>query len=288
MNNDKTATCNDKPNDKKECWKGCCFEYILSALKSADHALMYADFGKIYRYGTLRNEINNLVKQGKLLSLPKEWPKRFILPEWAQRPEYACVQRSDKRSTVGRFDFLSYLESLNWTSSLSVHNLKLCFPVYQFRWLGTGWTYYSDSKSYSRVLELSYPVKVQCFDTGSVLMSVKCSTRPFPLDVNGLLALSNLLVEVKCALHATCIPEPMTWNVVHWHLNRDSEQLMGDCVGVHLTFRDLFDDSAQFYYKRELNKVRAEVSQSPKRSIQEVFENILNRDNADKGGKLKC
>lgn len=89
-------------------------------------------------------------------------------------------------------------------------------------------------------------------------------------------------MEVKCALHSPNVPDPLTWRVAHWHLNRDSEQLQGGGLDVYLTFKDLFDDSAQFYYKRALKKVRAEVSQSPQRSIQEVFEAALNRDNFGK------
>jgi hypothetical protein len=282
FNNETPESSNDKMNYKKQyCKQQCCSEYILNTLKAANHALNYMDFGKPYKYGTLRNEMSKLIQQGKVLALPKECPKRFILPEWAHRLEYACAKGNDKKGTVGRFDFLSYLESLGWTANLAVHNLKLSFLVYQFRWLGSGWNYCGESRSYSRILELSYPVSVQCFDTGSVLVSIRSSSRPFPLDINGLLALSNLLGEVRHALQAPCIPDPVTWNVVHWHLNRDSEELTGGGLDVHLTFRDMFADSAQFYYKRELKRMRAEVSQSPQRTIQEVFENILNRENAD-------
>jgi hypothetical protein len=229
--------------------------------------------------------MSTLVKHGKVLVLPMEWPRRFILPEWAHRPEYACVQRNDKKGTVGRLDFLSYLERLEWTSPLAVHNLKLGFPVYQLRWLGAGWDYYKASKSFSRGFDLSYPVSVQCFETGSVLVGISCSSRPFPLDVDGLLALSSLLGEVRNALHAPCIPDPATWSIEQWHLNRDSEELMGGGLDVNLTFRDFFADSAQFYYKRSLDKMRAEVSQSPKRTIKELFETILDRDNARKVGQ---
>jgi hypothetical protein len=223
-------------------------------------------------------------KDGKVVSLPNEWPKRFILPQWATRPEYACAIRNDKKGTVGRFDYLSYLVGVGWSSVLAVHNLKFRFQVYHFRWVGMDWRFCSQSKSYSRLLELSYPVRVQCFDTGSVLVSVKCTARPFPLDMDGLLGLSNLLGQVKHALHASCIPEPMDWQVVHWHLNRDSEKLTGGGLDVNLTFRDFFGDAAQFYYKQPLNVVRAEVSQNPKLSLQEVFEKIIDRDNFA-GGK---
>jgi hypothetical protein len=185
---------------------------------------------------------------------------------------------------VGSFDFLSYLERLGWTSLLSVHNLKLTFLAYQFPWLNSSWSYCAQSKSWSKLLELSYPTRVECFDTGSVVVNMRCSARPFPLDENGLLALYGLLAEVKCILHSPNIPDPMFWRVAHWHLNRDSEQLQGGGLDVYLTFRDLFDDSAQFYYKHSLKKMRAETSQSPKQTIQEVFETVLNRENIEKRG----
>ncbi len=54
---------------------------------------------------------------------------------------------------------------------------------------------------------------------------------------------------------------------------------MGDGLDVHLTFRDLFGDAAQFYYKKQIDKMRAEVSQTPKKSVKEVFEKIIDRDN---------
>ncbi len=228
--------------------------------------------------------MKELVDNNLVVAIPKEWPKRFILTEWAGRPEYAFVIRNYKRSMVGRFDFLSYLERISYSGPLSVHNLKVSFLAYQFPWLDSSWTYCPHNKSWTKPLELSYPVRVECFETGSVLVNIRCSSRTFPLDSQGLFALHALLVEVKCALHSPNIPEPMTWRVANWHLNRDSEQLLGGGLDVHLTFKDMFDDSAQFYYKRELDRVRVEVSQSPQKSIQEVFENALNRDNTPKEG----
>jgi len=230
-----------------------------------------------------------LVNHGEVVRLPKEFPGRFILPGWAHRPEYSCVQRNDKKGRVGRFDFLSYLESLGWGSALGVHDLRLSFWVYQLHWIGRGWEYCKRSHSYSRLLNLSYPVRIQCFDTGTVLASVQCSARPFPLDLDGLRAVSHLLGEVRACLNAECIPDPDTWCIVQWHLNRDSEKLSGGGSDVYLTFRDFFNDSAQFYYKHNLERYRAEVTQSPNRTIKEVFENILNRDdNPKEGGRSKC
>jgi hypothetical protein len=265
----------DKTDDKKEH----CSEHILKVLTKRDYASTYEDFGSKFQYGTLRNTILKLIKNEKILRLPKECPTRFILREWAGRPEYSSIVRNDKRGEVGRFDFLSYLERLGWSSVLGVHDLRLSFLVYQLHWRGKGWKYCKSSHSYSRCLHLSYPVNVQCFDTGTVLISIRCSSKPFPLDFDGLLALSNLLGEVKASLNAECIPNPNAWVISQWHLNRDSETQLEGSPGTCLTFRDFFTDSARFYYKNNLGKYRAEVTQSPNQTLQEVFEKILNRDN---------
>jgi hypothetical protein len=286
------STCNNrtpKPvNDKKNDKKVTCFEHILAILKKTNHALNYLDFGEQFSYGSLRNVMSKLVKHGKVIRLPKECPTRFILPQWAHRPEYYYVQRKNKKGRVGKFDFLSYLESLSWEPVLGVHDLKLCFMVYQFHWFKNGWSFSKNSRSYSRRFVLSYPVSVQCFDTGTVMVSIKCSSRPFPFNLEGLISLSILLGEVRDRLRASCIPDPVGWRVIQWHLNRDSQQISGGGSDVYLTFRDFFEDSSQFYYKHNLEKYRAEVSQSPKRSLKEVFENILNRDDYQKKGGPNC
>jgi hypothetical protein len=116
------------------------------------------------------------------------------------------------------------------------------------------------------------------------LVSIKATVRPFKLDCDGLLSLASLLGEVRNCLHAPSIPESSTWAVVQWHFNRDSEKILGSGVSFSLTFRDFFNDLARVYYKHELDRVRAEAIQSPKRTFKEVFEEILNRDNDPRRG----
>jgi len=265
---------NDKPNDKKVT----CSQHIIYTLEQADQALNYVDFGTIFAYGTLRNEMSKHVKNGKVLTLPKECPARFILPEWASRPEYSCVQKNYRKGMGVKFDFLSFLEGLGWDSVLAVHALKLSFGFYSFRWLGDEWKYCKRSHSYRRRFDLSYPVSVQCFDTGTVLISIKSSVKPFPLDLDGLLSLTSLLGELRACLRAPCIPEPSSWVVVQWHLNRDSEEISIDGLSFHVTFRDFFNDVARLYFKRKLNRIRAEAVQSPKRTVKDLFESVLNRE----------
>jgi hypothetical protein len=280
---------NDKFSDNKPLgWKRKqhCADYVISTLKGANHALNYVDFGGIYHYGTLRNTMSLLAKSAIVLVLPKECPGRFILPSWATRPEYAWSIRNDKKSRMGKCDFLSYLEGIGWGDKLCIHNLKFTFQAYQYHWInkeGNEWKYCKSNQSWNRILNLTYPVRIQCFDTGTVMVSVKCTNRPFPLDLNGLGALQSLLGEVRNALHTPCIPDPADWLVAQWHLNRDSEKLQGGGLDVYLTFRDFFGDSAQFYHKHALDRMRAEVNQSPKQTMKQLFESILNRDSLPVG-----
>jgi len=255
-----------------------CRSYILAKAESLDHAFGYLDLDGRFAYGTLRNTIIELRKDGEILKLPKENPARFILSIWASRPEYSCVQKNDNKGMGVRFDFLSFLEGLGWGSVLAVHALKLRFGVYSFGWLGDGWEYCRRSRSYRRRFVLSYPVSVQYFDTGTVLVSVKATARPFRLDLDGLLSLASLLGELRACLGAPCIPEPSKWLIVQWHLNRDSEPISVDGLSFHVTFRDFFHGFARMYFKHELNKIRVEAVQSPKRTVKDVFENILNRE----------
>jgi len=274
MSEGTTRSTSDKRNDKKVN----CSTFILNYTKHVNRAFGYLDLEGPFVYGTLRNNVCKLRKERKILKLPKENPARFILPEWASKPEYLCVQNSDSKGMGVRFDLLSFLEGLGWDCVLSVHALKLSFEVYSLRWLGSGWKYCKRSRSYRRRFVLSYPVCVQCFDTGTVLVSVKASVRPFRLDFDGLLSLTSLLGEVRACLRAPCIPEPSSWVVVQWHLNRDSEEISIDGLNFHVTFRDFFNDVARLYFKRKLNRVRAEAVQSPRRTIKDLFESVLNRE----------
>jgi len=107
-----------------------CRSYILAKAKRLDYAFGYSDLDGPFAYGTLRNTLSKLGEYGKILKLPNENPARFILHEWATRPEYSCVQKNDNTGMGVRFDFSSFLESLGWDSVLAVHALKLRFILF--------------------------------------------------------------------------------------------------------------------------------------------------------------
>jgi len=273
MRNSTSRLDDDKENDSNVV----CSGFILDRAEQLNRAFYYSELDGPFSYGTLRNTVSKLRNEGKLLKLPKENPSRYILPKWASRPEYSCVQRNDKKGMGVSFDFFSFLEQLPWSAHLSIHAIKLRFEVYSFNWLDDGWTYSTRTHSYRRSFNLSYPINIQCFDTGTVLVSVKSSVRPFHLNLHGLISLTCLLGELRERLHAPCIPEPANWLIVQWHLNRDSEPISIDGLSFQVTFQDFFENVARLYYKHELKRVRAEAIQSPKQTIKELFEDALNR-----------
>ena len=101
--------------------------------------------------------------------------------------------------------------------------------------------------------------------------------------IDGLLSLSSLLGEVRACLHTPRVPEPASWTIVQWHLNRDSEKISFGGQNFHVTFRDFFNDIARFYYKHKLSKIRAEIVQNPNLNLKDIFESVLDRE---RGGTL--
>jgi len=47
---------------------------------------------------------------------------------------------------------------------------------------------------------------------------------------------------------------------------------------LQFTFKDFFEEAAQFYYKHDLDRYRAEVIQNPNKTVKQVFEDIIQRD----------
>lgn len=99
-------------NDDMTMTTTTCRSHILAEAKRLNRAFGYLDLTGRFAYGTLRNTLSELRKEGEILKLPKENPARFILPCWAARPEYSCVQKSDNKGMGVSFDFLSFLEGL--------------------------------------------------------------------------------------------------------------------------------------------------------------------------------
>lgn len=273
-----------------------CRSYILNIARLLDRAFTYKDLmlESFFVYGTLRNTISKLRKDKKILKLVKENPSRFILEEWKNRPEYKRWIESDSDPMGGGrrlvFDFCGFVESLDWSEVLYVHDVRVEFSAYPLPRLGSsfGWRWQPKSHSWIRRFDdFEFPLLVQVFDSGRVQVVVRCSLKPIPFGFEGLMRLSSVLGEVKGRLGWGNVPNVANWIVTSWHYGKDSlSEVSGSSFNV--TFKTWSGALARIYLKSELKKVRAEEIQSPRRTIQDIFEEIVNRcDDVGKRGEVE-
>lgn len=275
--------------DDKIMTRTTCRRYILSQAKKLNHAFTYSDLSGQFAYGTLRNEVVKLRKKGEIIKLPEECPARFIVKEWANRAEYKRWIQSDKTAMRGkvyrhgcelRVDFASFIESLDWGELAHVHDIRVEFDAVRVDGVCTadGWDWSPRSYSWKRRFEdFEFPLTVQLYDTGRVQVVITCSLKPIPFKLEGLTRLTSVLGELKGRLGWSDVPNVADWVVTSWHYGKDSlKEVSG--VSLNVTFETWFKTLARIYYKAELRKVRVETVQSPRRSIKDIFENVLSRE----------
>jgi hypothetical protein len=118
---------------------------------------------------------------------------------------------------------------------------------------------------------------VQVYDSGHVQVTVKCSLKPIPFNFVGLTRLTAVLGELKGRLGWCNAPNVVDWMVTGWHYGKDSENEVSG-VSLNVTFETWSKTLARIYTKLELKKVRVEEIQSPRRTVQDLFETVMNRD----------
>lgn len=267
--------------------------YILSEAKRLDHAFTYGDLlegaeGE-FSYGALRNGVYRLKRDGLVLPMPLERPARFILKEWVKRPEYARWFKRDTTPMGGRVkvigrqltvDFASFVETLPWEELVHVHDVRAEFDAVCVDGVSSaaGWRWSPRSHSWRRKFsDLEFPLTVMVYDSGRVQVVVRCSLKPIPFSFEGLTRLTAVLGELKGRLGWSDVPNVVDWIVTSWHYGRDSRKEVSG-ASLNVTFETWSKTLARIYYKSELSRFRAEEICSPKRSVQDLFERIMSRD----------
>jgi hypothetical protein len=271
-------------HDDKEVTATICRNHILNVARSNDCAFTYKDLSSDrFTYGTLRNNVSKLRRTGKVLKLPKENPARFILKEWASRPEYSRWVECDKVPMRGeRKDFAGLVESLDWGELAYVHDVKVEFDVVRVSGVSSdcGWRWYPKSHSWVRSFDdLEFPLTVQVYDTRRVQVSVQCSLKPIPFSFGGLTRLTSVLGELKGKLAWKGLPNVADWIVTSWHYGKDCRQEVSG-ASLSVTFETWSRTLARIYAKSELKKIRVEEIQSPRRTIQELFAKVMDEGEA--------
>lgn len=277
-----TSSRMTKENDNPLTTSSCA-SYILCTASLLDRAFTYSDLmsKSHFAYGTLRNVISSLRKEKKILKLAKENPARFILEEWKNRPEYRRCIESYSNPMRGQelvFDFCGFVESLDWSELLYVHDVRVEFDAVYLARVGSnfGWRWQPKNRGWVRKFDdFEYPLTVQVYDTGRVQVVVRCSLKPIPFGFDGLTRLTSVLGELKGRLGWSNVPNVADWIVTSWHYGKDScNEVCGSSFNV--TFKAWSGALARIYAKSELKKIRAEEMQSPRRTIQEIFREVVN------------
>lgn len=285
-------------NDDTAVTTTTCRSYILAKARELDHAFTYLDLKGRFEYGTLRNVVSKLRKRGNILKLPEENSARFILVSWKDRPEYKRWFQNDKIPMGGRVkvfrrgsvlvvDFVGFVESLDWGELAYVHGVRVEFDAVRVDGVssGAGWLWSARSHSWRRKFDdLEFPLTVQVYDTGRVQVVVKCSLKPIPFDFGGLTRLAAVLGELKGRLGWSNVPNVVDWTVTSWHYGKDSlNEVSG--ASLNVTFETWSRTLARIYTKSELKKIRVEEVQSPRRTVQDLFEGVMNRGKTIRDGE---
>ena len=253
--------------------------------------------GKSYRmtHGTFRNKISNLIQNGEVEIHVKSNPNFYTLK--------GCGFGNGKLMTDNHMEDIHIqkiihhplyhiLESTVF-SERAVHNLHSCFNT-----MGI-YIYLSSNHNIKReIIKNSKGLSFQYFDidTFTIIITIYpndtctvvigCSENPVPLDFEGIKRLSVTLGRVKDRLSQLLInsslnlPPYEDWIITLWHMGKDSlseySKEMFHCKW------DLGEKIALRIYSKELQvskkkKVRIEVQQNPRISIEELKHAIMKK-----------
>ena len=160
------------------------------------------------------------------------------------------------------------------------HDVRVEFDVVRVAGVssGAGWCWSPRSHSWRRKFDdLEFPLTVQLYDSGRIQVAVRCSLKPIPFDFGGLTRLTAVLGELKGRLGWGNVPNVVDWTVTSWHYGKDSlNEVSG--ASFNVTFETWSRTLGRIYCKSELKKIRVEEIQSPRRTVQELFEAVMNRE----------
>lgn len=245
----------------------------------APRPFCYGDFP--YSHGTIRNvfsKLNNL----KLIYLVYRSSIAF----------YACKGSRIRTGSMtsshmvgrGRKQSLEEILCSLGDAVTGVHDIRLLFHssgIYSALHLIPA-KYSKDKKLSIQHFEKGRIVRVVVHRTDSVSVQVSCSRFPFPRD--NLDELIFVLDKVRDYIQFNCFSEPIQislvadWIVTNWHYNKDGEEICGERF--KFSFQDYSGVFYQFYAKSAGGnrfRPRLEKNESPKKTLRELAEEILQR-----------
>lgn len=262
------------------------YERILTFAKRVDHPFCFKDFCPPHSHSYVRKTLMRLKEDGKILPLARTRPRFYILKHW--EPRYRRTKKgTDNPIGVKVFprrksyecrrvwtSFSAFLESLPAEDLAHVHDVHLFFSSANFGFVNEQWEWEKKSKCWRRNFTCrdgwGYSVGAYA-TTRTVTVSVQCK---FYYSVSGLLRLTSLLGEIRVQLGD--VPDPGSWTVSMWHYGKDFPCTVRG-VDFEVCFETLAGTLARIYFKNDLATVRFEEVQTPNKSLQQIFEEVMKR-----------
>jgi hypothetical protein len=291
-------------NDSLEHWEGLLSPVEMKALRwiMLDPSRPFCsgdliDFAGIRSKGTARN-INWRFKK---LGITELYCKSIYAFHKLKTVDRTQIKKPVTIYRMGgnglgrvKIDLLSLLDSMTAEELCRVHDVRLTFTadrLYDLLLSTGGYKPEFASKDiFFGSFEWSKYRSVQVFlhCNGTVSFVLDCGNCPIEASTCGFVSMAGFLGGIRNQLFNACriIDEKLTvavvplvdvWKVVMWHYGKDSAQEFSG-EGFNITFKMWCGELARIYVHEQdhSRKVRFEVTETPKKSLQEVIVNKLN------------
>ncbi len=202
-------------------------------------------------------------------------------------------------------DFVALLDSLSMEELCKVHDVHLDFAaegLYNILLRNGAYKLNPISKDIffdSFVWSKYRSLKVTLHRNGKVSSVLDCSNLPVEASVPGFVSMAAFLGGIRNNLLTVCktiqpeltedrLPLVENWLVTQWHYGKDSAQEFSG-ESFNITFKLWCGELARIYvhHQDQTRKVRLEVIETPKKSLQQVIAEKLNLCCSKCGGCLK-
>lgn len=287
-------------------------QHMVDIVYTEHRPFCYKDFlkftidGQSYQmtHGTFRNKIQKFIKEEKVEVAYHSSITFYTL-------KGTTFNKSMTANHMGislNNKFYRIIEDLPLDKS-SVHNIRLRFEinhtdVWNIFSLDSSFNINSVSKDIhltSWQIDNDIFVKVTLHRTNTVSINIGCSLRPFPLDLIGIIALSNLLTRIEERISRllqdkfnnvniknresnkteSIIPNYKEWIVTMWHFNADSMiEYSGERFSIKWEVAE--NTIVQIYTKRLKDnkcKIRLERQEYPNKTLLDAVEQKISENN---------
>jgi hypothetical protein len=277
-------------------------EHMAYLVLNEHKPFSYKDFmyfeveGKCYTmgYGTFRNKISKMRQSGEVEIYTKSNPCFYTLKGYRFGKGNLMTDNHMEvitTQTLIHHPIYNIFESTTF-GERTIHNLHLCFRVIGiYTYLSSNHKLHGEPIKKSKGISFPYfdidkfTVIITIYPNDTCTVVIGCSENPVSLDVEGITRLSVALCRIEERLlqllitSSINIPHYKEWTITLWHIGKDSlseySKEMFHCKW------DLAEKIALRIYSKELqtnkNKVRIELQQNPRMSIEELQNAIMKK-----------